>query len=223
LPIFLFDTFGSASIGVYLRVTEDYIIVPKQIPKPKIDKLEVWCRRKILKTNIGGSVLIGSLVCANSHGIILPRNVLDEEVDVLKTLTNVNITIAETKKTAYGNLVLANDYGAIVDPRLKKKDLKKISDVMNVETVPGEVAGLPFVGSLTIATNKGVMAHPMIKPKEEELLRDVLNVPVGIGTINCGIPYIATGLIGNSEAVIAGSSTTGPELFMIGQALGVVD
>lgn len=223
MPIFLFDTFGSASIGVYLRVTEDYIIVPHQVPKPKIEKLEDWFRRKILKTNIGGSVLIGSLVCANSYGIILPRNVLDEEVDVLKTLTNVNITIAETKKTAYGNLVLANDYGAIVDPRLKKKDVKKISDIMNVETVPGEVAGSPFVGSLTTATNKGVIAHPMIKPKEEELLKDILNVPVGIGTINCGIPYIATGLIGNSEAVVAGSLTTGPELFMIGQALGVVD
>jgi len=67
------------------------------------------------------------------------------------------------------------------------------------------------------------MAHPLIKPEEETLLRDVLKVPLGVGTINCGIPYIATGLIGNSKVAVAGSLTTGPELFMISQALGVAD
>jgi len=79
------------------------------------------------------------------------------------------------------------------------------------------------VGSLTTVTNKGAMAHPLVEPEEEDLLTDVLKVHVGIGTINCGIPYIATGLIGNSKVAVAGSLTTGPELFMIGQALDVAD
>jgi translation initiation factor 6 len=67
------------------------------------------------------------------------------------------------------------------------------------------------------------MTHPLIKPEEKALLEEVLKVPVEAGTINCGIPYIATGLIGNSKVAVAGSGTTGPELFMIGQALGVAD
>ena len=223
MPIYLLDTFGSASIGVYMRVTEEFIIVPKQVPPTKIRRLESWFKTKIVKTNIGGSILIGSLVCANSNGIVLPRLVWDEELEALKTLRDVNITVMDTKRTAYGNLVLTNDYGAIVDPRLSKKDIKVISDTLGVEVVPGEIAGLPYVGSLTTATNRGVMAHPLIKPEEEELLRDVLKVHVGIGTVNCGIPYIATGLIGNSRVAVAGSLTTGPELFMIGQALGVAE
>jgi len=45
---------------------------------------------------------------------------------------------------------------------------------------------------------------------------------VGVGTVNCGIPYVATGLVSNSRTAVAGYLTTGPELFMIGQALGVV-
>jgi len=219
----LLDTFGSASIGVYMRATEEFIIVPKQIPSTKIRKLERWFETKIVKTNIGGSVLIGSLVCANSNGIILPYFVWNEEIEAFKSLRDVNITVMDTKRTAYGNLVLANDYGAVVDPRLSRKDIKIISDTLGVEAVPGEIAGLPYVGSLTTATNKGVMAHPLIRPEEEELLRDVLKVHVGIGTVNCGIPYIATGLIGNSRVAAAGSLTTGPELFMIGQALGVAE
>ena len=100
---------------------------------------------------------------------------------------------------------------------------RRLADALGVEVVPGEIAGLPYVGSLTAATNKGAMVHPLVKPEEEDLLSDVLKVPVGAGTINCGIPYIATGLIGNSKVAVAGSLTTGPELFMIGQALDVAD
>lgn len=223
MPIFLLDTFGSASIGVFVRVTESFMIVPNQVLEGKLKKLEDWFRAETIKTNIGGSVLAGPLVCANSHGIVLPHSIWDEELDVLKSLSDINITVAQTKKTAFGNLVLANDYGAVADPRLRKRDAKLISDTLGVEVVPGEIAGLPYVGSLATATNKGVMAHPLIGPEEEKLLGDVLKVPVGIGTVNCGIPYIATGLIGSGSVAVAGSVTTGPELFMIGQALDVAD
>ena len=199
------------------------MIIPNQVLEAKLEKLENWFKIRVVRTNIGGSVLTGPLVCANSHGMVLPRSVWDEELDVLKSLSDINITIAETKKTAFGNLVLTNDRGAIADPRLRKKDVKVISDALGVEVVPGEIAGLPYVGSLTAATNKGAMVHPLVKPEEEDLLSDVLKVPIGAGTINCGIPYIATGLIGNSTVAVAGSLTTGPELFMIGQALDMVD
>jgi translation initiation factor 6 len=223
LPIYLFDTFGSPSIGVVVRATEKFLIVPNQIPETKVKKLEDWFKVRVAKTNIGGSVLLGPLICANSNGLILPRYVLDEEVEPLKSLGDINITIAQTKRTAYGNLVLSNDYGAVADPRLRKEDLDMVSDTLGVEVVQGEVAGLPYVGSSSIVTNRGVMAHPLIKPEEEALLKEVLKVPVGVGTVNCGIPYISTGLIGNSKVAVAGSETTGPELFMIGQSLGVVD
>jgi translation initiation factor 6 len=128
----------------------------------------------------------------------------------------------ETKKTAYGNLVLANDHGAIVDPRLKSPDVQVISETLCVETVPSEIAGLPYVGSLSVATNKGVLAHPLLKDSERKTLEDVLKVPVDVGSINCGIPYVGTGLIANSHAAVAGLLTTGPEMFIIGNALDVV-
>jgi translation initiation factor 6 len=62
----------------------------------------------------------------------------------------------------------------------------------------------------------------MTTHEEQEALREVLKVRVDVGSVNCGIPYIGTGLIGNSSNVVAGFLTTGPEMFMIGQALDVV-
>jgi translation initiation factor 6 len=223
LPIFLFDTFGTVSIGVYTIVTEEIALVPKPVPDAHVGKFRNWLGVDVVRTNIGGSILLGSLACANSHGMVLPHFVRDEEVELIKSSVNLDLTIMPTKKTAYGNLVLANDFGAVIDPRLRKSDVKRIEETLDVEAVSGEITRLPYVGSLATATNKGVLVHPLITEEEQNVLKDALKVNVGVGTVNCGIPYIATGLRGNSRAVVTGSLTTGPELFMIGQAFDVVD
>lgn len=222
MTIHLSSLAGSASIGVYSLVTDEIVIIPRWVPVRKAQRLAEWLKVKLIHTTIGGSVLAGALSCANSNGILLPHYVRDEEVEAIKSVFKGNITIMETKKTAYGNMVLANDKGAVVDPRLKPSEVKKISETLGVEAVAGEIAGLPYVGSLAVATNKGVLAHPLLKDSERKILEDVLKVPVDVGTINCGIPYVGTGLIGNSHAAVAGLLTTGPEMFIIGHALDVV-
>jgi len=222
LAIYLSSLMGSASIGVYSLATDRLLIVPKSVPAKKAERLSQWLKVRLVHTTIGSSVLSGALACANSNGILLPSFVREEEIESIRCDFEGNITVMETKKTAYGNLVLANDHGAIVDPRLKPSELQNISETLCVETVPGEIAGLPYVGSLSVATNKGVLAHPLLKDSERKMLEDVLRVPVDVGTVNCGVPYVGTGLIANSHAAIAGLLTTGPEVFIIGNALDVV-
>ncbi|MEM3602140.1 MAG: translation initiation factor IF-6 [Candidatus Bathyarchaeia archaeon] len=222
MAIYLTSLFGSASIGVYSLVTDKMLIVPKFVPFKKAQRLEEWLKVKLIHSTIGGSILIGALACANSNGILLPHFIREEEFEAVKSVFDGNITVMETKRTAYGNMVLANDHGAIVDPRLKPNEVKLVSETLGVEAVPGEIAQLPYVGSLATATNKGVLAHPLLKDSERKLIEEVLKVPVEVGTVNCGIPYVGTGLICNSHAAVAGMLTTGPEMFIIGHALGVV-
>jgi translation initiation factor 6 len=222
LAVYFASIVGSVSIGVYSLATEKIFMVPKMVPLKKAERMAEWLKVKLVHTSISGSVLAGALACANSNGILLPNSVRDEELDAIKSSFEGNITIMETKKTAYGNIVLANDRGAIVDSRLKKEEINKIAETLGVDVVTGEIAGLPYVGSLAVATNKGVLAHPLLKDEEKKILSDVFKVPVDVGTVNCGIPYVGTGLIGNSCAALAGSMTTGPEMFIIGNALDVV-
>jgi translation initiation factor 6 len=222
LAVYLSSIVGSASIGVYALATDKVAIIPKVVPLKKAQRMADWLGVKLVQTSISGSVLAGALVSANSNGILLPHSVREEELDALKPFFEVGVTIMETKKTAYGNLVLANDKGAVVDPRLKEPDVKQISETLGVEVVRAEIAGLTYVGSLAAATNKGVLAHPLLKDEERKVLESVFKVPVDVGTVNCGIPYVGTGLIANSHAAVVGSMTTGPEMFIIGNALDVV-
>ncbi len=222
MAVYLTSIIGSPSIGVYTLATEKFVLIPKMVPQDKAEKTAEWLKTKLIHTSIGGSLLGGALACANSNGIILSPFVRQEELDAIKASFDGNITIMESRKTAFGNLVLANDKGAVVDHRMKDFVRKQVSDALGVEVVSGTIAGLTYVGSLAVATNKGVLAHPQLKEDEKKILESVLKVPVDVGTINCGIPYVGTGLIANSHAAVAGSLTTGPEMFIIGNALDVV-
>ncbi len=223
MAIELMGLFGCASIGVFSLATEKIAVVPPIVSIGKASQLEKCLKIKVVRTTIGESMLVGALASANSNGIVLPHYVAEEEIDAIKSeAPDINVAVMETKRTAYGNLVLANDKGAITDPRLKAEDIASISDALGVEVVTGEIAGLPYVGSLATATNKGALAHPLLKEEELQRLKEVLKVPVDLGTINCGIPYVGMGLIANSHGAVAGFVTTGPELFIIGQAFDVV-
>lgn len=222
MPVYLSSIVGASSIGVYSVATEKFAVVPKMVPFEKAEQMAQWLKVPLVHTSISGSVLAGAFVSANSNGILLPNFVRDEELSAIKAVFEGNITVMETKKTAFGNLVLANDRGAIADPRIKTPQIEKISETLGVEVVSTKIAGLPYVGSLAVATNKGVLAHPLLKEEEKKILESVFKVPVDVGTVNCGVPYVGTGLIANSHAAIAGSMTTGPETFIIGSALDVV-
>ena len=222
MPVYLSSIVGSASIGVYSLATENIVMIPRIVPQQKAQEFADYLKVKLAYNSISGSVLIGALSCANSNGMLVPHSIREEELVQIKSVFEGNITIMETKKTAYGNLVLTNDKGAVVDPRFKPNEIKQISETLGVEAVPTEIAALPYVGSLATATNKGVLAHPMLKDEERKILESVFKVPVDVGTINCGIPYVGTGLIANTHAAVAGSMTTGPEMFIIGNALDVV-
>ena len=222
MPLFLFDLLGNASIGVYSLVNDRIAIIPPQVSENKRQKVEEWLKVKAVATTVGKSLIIGALACSNSNGVILPSFATDDEVEAIKSVADINVTVMETKRTAYGNMVLANDNGAVADPRLERNIVDKLADTLGVEVVCSEIAGLPYVGSLARATNKGALAHPLLTEKEQKVLSDVLKVPVDVGTVNCGVPYVATGLLGNSYGAVAGPLTTGPEMFIIGQALDVV-
>jgi len=200
------------------------LVLPKQVPDHRAAVLSDWLDVPVVKTSVGGSVLIGPLLCANSKGILVPHTVTDEELRALEAVREDGVEVCVmdmTPVTAFGNLVLANDKGAIVHPRFGRRTLQAIEDALGVEAVRGTIAGLPYVGSLARATNKGVLAHPDIRPDEKELIEDVLKVPVETGTVNSGVRMVALGLIANDRAAVAGFATTGREMAVIGKGLGV--
>ncbi len=219
---------GIPTIGV-LALTNEYLtLLPIFLEDKDVKEVKETLKTDCFKTNVGGSSLIGSLCVMNKYSLLLPKIVNDDELNTLKSFIKENdydlsIYIIKSKNTALGNLILANDKGALISPELK--DFKKeIEDYLNVPTEIGEIAELPTVGANGVVTNKGLYVHPLVEEDELIELKDLFKVDYyGKGTANKGTTAVGSCILANSSGAVVGGDTTGPELLLIEDTLGLID
>jgi len=221
LGILRADVYGSPNIGVYCHSSETTAIVPPGLTKKKLDRVRQYLGVRVCVTNIGGCALLGVLVTSNSNGIVLPHTIHDHELNAVQGGLEVRATVAQERWTALGNIVLANDNGAVIHPGASESLAKTVAETLGVDVVTATIGGLPYVGSLAVATNKGVLAHHAITDRERAIIEKALKVPVEAGTINGGVPYIRAGLLANTKGAVVGPLTSGPELMAITRTLGI--
>ncbi|MHA1794612.1 MAG: translation initiation factor IF-6 [Promethearchaeota archaeon] len=214
MPIKKENIFGGSNLGVYLAMNNSYFIHPPKI-NPKIVEFvkKINPNMVVIETFIGGSAVVGSLVAMNSKGIILPHNILDSELEILRAnmTHDFQISIIETDANAFGNLILCNDHGAIISPKIgEAKDV--ISQALNVPVEILAFAGSNLSGSCGLANNKGVLVHPMISEDDAEIIAKVLKVEIDVSTINTGNPYLGGGAVVNDYGALFGRDSTGPEI-----------
>ncbi len=209
------------NIGVVARVNDNTALVPHLCPKDFLTKVSDELEVEVIKTNIFGTSLLGSMTAMNNSGILLPKFVYKEEVKAIKK-SGLNIGVTKDKFTALGNLILFNGKGAIVYRKFNKGPIKMIEDILDLEVEKGDIAGFGTVGSLGIATNKGAVVHPLAREDEIEHIESVLKTDVDVGTVNRGTGFVRTGILANTKNVLLGDMTTGPEITRIEDALGLL-
>ena len=213
------DVFGSPNIGVYCFCTEKVVIVPPGLTSRKMDQFEQALGVGVCKTTIAGSTLVGALVSGNSNGLLVPHTVRDYEYQRLSEFSKV--VIVDSRWTALGNIILANDFGAVVHPDAPEEVKKAVDEELNVKSVQGNVATLPFVGALGIATNRGAILSPGTIKDEQSVIESALHVEVQLSSINGGVQFVRSGILANSKGAVVGPLTRGAELMQISRALMV--
>ena len=213
------DVFGSPNIGVYCFCTEHVIIVPPGLTNRKMEQFEQALGVNVCKTTVAGSTLVGALVTGNSNGLLVPGTIRDYEHERLREFSKV--AVVDSRWTALGNVILANDFGAVVHPDAPKEIMEAVGIELGVKSVQGKIATLPFVGSLGIATNKGAILSAGTIREEQSVIESALRVEAKLGTTNGGVQFVRSGILANSKGAVVGPLTRGAELMQISIALGL--
>ena len=199
-----FDIDGNPNLGVSILAKDNVAIVSPGLQDSYLKSIKETLNVPIIKTPICGSNLAGALMAGNSNGLLISPYVFSHELDVLRE-HDINVEIMPDKLTAIGNIIVANE------------------NTLEVEVVETSIAGLDIVGSLVAATNRGALVHPDASEEELDLVEDVLGVPAEIGTVNRGVKLVGACIIANSNGVIVGNKTTGPELARIDQVFNLFE
>ena len=218
MDIIKYDVYRGPNLGVYIAVNDTIGLVPMGFAKSKADKLAKYLNVQIHHTAVANTRLIGALSIMNNKGLLLPNTAYQNEYDYLKSETDLNIGVLDTKFNALGNVICANDKGAIVSPWLSKQDCQTISDVLGVEVIQKKIAGFNQTGVVLVANSSGAAIHPEADEEDIKSIANVLGVKIEPSSINNGIPYVSSGILVNNHCMVVGSLTSGPEIMMLTRA-----
>lgn len=222
MGIYRYDIYKSPNLGLYVRTNNNTILLPFGFAETKTSKLKEYLEvENVIPTSIGGTRLIGAMSVINNNGILLSSITSDDEIEIIKRACDLTVERLSSKFTAVGNLILANDRGALVSPIFKGEVDKQIQEVLGVPVISSNIAGYYQIGSMVVATDTGAAVHPRATEEEIENISEILKVEIEPVTVNSGMPFLSSGLLANSKSVIAGSLTSGPELIMISRAFKV--
>jgi translation initiation factor 6 len=218
MDVIKYDVYRGPNIGVYINTNDDYVLVPMGFAQTKAEKLGEYLNAQVVYSSVANTRLLGALMVMNNNGILLPTTAYMDEYEFLKKETKMEIGVLDSKYTALGNVICANDKGAIVSPWLSKDDCQTIEQVLGVEVLQKRISGFNQAGAVMVANNSGAAIHPEADEEDMKIFANVLGVKIEQTTINNGIPYVMSGMLVNNHSVVVGSMTSGPEIMMLTRA-----
>ena len=218
LDIIKYDVYSGPNIGIFTSVNDKFVFIPNGFAKTKAENLARYLQTEYIMTPVANTRLLGILMVLNNHGILLPKTSSPEEIANLRKCTDLNVKILDTKYNALGNLICVNDKGGVISPIIEKEFIKEIEDVLDIEVIQKKVAGYHQVGAVMEANNLGGIIHPEADEEDIKNFSNVLGVNIEPATINGGIPFVSSGMLANSNAVVVGNLTNGPEIMMLTRA-----
>ncbi len=214
----MFDVYRSCNIGLFMKCNDRFLLIPSTLARTKAEKISSFVKVPYIGTSVDGMRILGPLITMNSNGILVSKYISDEELNKLRTDTNVIVERFPSNFNAIGNLVVANDYGAIASTLLSTPQIKLIGDLLDVPVERMNIAGYNTIGAVIFSTNIGALVHPLASEKEVKQIASILKTDVTPCTVNGGVPFISSGVLGNSKGLVVGTLTNGTELMNISTA-----
>jgi len=210
----------SPNLGIYLKPVGKYLLAPPTIKKSLERDLCSTLGLEIFKAQVYESEFLGVFLAGNNNALLVPGISSMREISELEKM-DMRIEVLDSKITALGNAILANDYGALVHPKFTDEDVEFIKKALEVPVIRGKIGGIPVVGSLSVVTNKGGLVSPAASEEELRGMRKLFEVDIYTGTVNDGVKFVKLGLVACDHGVAVGSLTTPLELDVIMEAFKV--
>jgi len=208
---------NSSEIGVFAKLTNTYCLVSESRTFQRSFESELEQHIPVVPTSIASTRPIGRLTVGNSKGLLLPNTTTDQELLFLRNCLPETVVVqrVEERLSALGNVIVANDYVALVHPDLDKETEEIVADTLGVEVFRQTISGQALVGSYCALTNKGALVHPHTSVEDQNELAALLQVPIMAGTINRGSSVIGGGLVVNDWIAFCGMDTTATEVMLV--------
>ncbi|ABW98020.1 eif6 (nucleomorph) [Hemiselmis andersenii] len=210
---------NSNNIGVFIKLTNSYCIVPYEINDKSLKTIEKELKKNIpiIKTSILQSKCLGRLIIGNKKGLILPSETTFEEYQKIKKFIPENVIVKKCpeKFSALGNCIVNNDFSALAIPEISNETEELLGDVLGVEVFKVSLGAEKLLGSFCVINNYGGLISQFVSLEDQDEISSLLKIPLTVGTVNCGDKYLSSGMISNDWIGFCGFRTMQSELLVM--------
>ncbi len=210
------DFAGNPYLGVFCAANNSVIVASPHIPTKALRMAEDSLGVAIVRTTLGGSTVVGSLIAMNSRGALVTRFAEGDEVSQLR---EVDVYRLNHRLNAVGNNVLVNDRGGLCHPDYGREVIREMEDVFGVPVERATLGGMKTVGSAAVVNNRGAICHPHSREQELRLVQEMMKVVPMIATANYGTPQLGACVVANDSGALIGNTTTPIEVGRIEEGL----
>ena len=135
---------NSNEIGCFAKLTNKYCLVSSGGSENfySVFEQELGVHIPVVHASFAQTKLVGRMCVGNSRGLIVPMLTTDMELMAIRNSLpdSVRIQRVDERLSALGNVIIANDYVALIHPELDKHTEEIIADVLGVEVYRTTIA-----------------------------------------------------------------------------------
>ena len=115
---------NSTEVGVFAKLTNKYCLVASGGSENfySVFEQELGAHMPVVHASISQTKLVGVMSAGNSKGLLVPADCTDMELQVIRNSLpdSVKMQRVEERLNALGNVIVCNDYVALLHPELDK-------------------------------------------------------------------------------------------------------
>lgn len=171
------------------------------------------------RIDIVGNPNAGVFILATDDVAIVPFNLLDEKIDIIKEALEVDVVSSSMAgSNLIGSLAVANSNGIVVTPHALDREVKQLEDLgLNVAKIPGNYTA---VGNIVACNDKGAIVSPFLDDDAIDTLATTLDVDVQ-ATSMVGSDIIGSLITVTNKGFLIGGNATQSEVDFACDVFGV--
>ncbi len=202
---------NNPNIGLYMFVNDKFCLLGAEVEEDVKKEIKNILNVPIYKISMLGTDLVGVFVAGNNDKIFIPE-VFDYEMELMDKIAkdhDVELIVINDKVNTFGNNFCVGDDVILASKDYKTEFLQDLADISGYNILP--IGTNEFRGAGGIARfidGKFFVSQEL----DEEDFTDIIDKVGGVGTINAGSNFIASGVIGNKNGLLIGSLSSTIEI-----------